>query len=92
MNQSIKKVVITGGSGYIGSHTAKVLKHAGYYVISVDLVNRPHTIPYVDQFILADYDSVRVYEMLIREKPDAIVHCANYLPMIIEFVLPIGVA
>ena len=79
VNQSTKKVVITGGSGYIGSHTAKVLTNAGYHVISVDRVTRPHTLPYVDEFLAADYDSEAVYEMIYSEKPDAIVHCANYL-------------
>lgn len=79
MNQSIRKVVITGGSGYIGSHTAKVLTRAGYYVISVDLVDRPHTRPYVAKFLNADYDSDAVYKMIAEEQPDAIVHCANHL-------------
>ena len=56
MNQNIKRVVITGAMGYIGSHTAKVFKQAGYHVIGVD---RTWTIneaaPFVDQMIIADY-------------------------------------
>ena len=36
MKQSRKKVIVTGGAGYIGSHTAVELHQAGYLPIIVD--------------------------------------------------------
>ena len=32
----MKKILITGGAGYIGSHTAVALVHAGYEPIVID--------------------------------------------------------
>jgi UDP-glucose-4-epimerase GalE len=74
---NIKKVVVTGGCGYIGSHIAKALKLQGYYVIIVDNVRRDHTLKYSDNFVIADYASEDTYTMLLKEQPDAIVHCAG---------------
>ena len=31
-----KKILVTGGTGYIGSHTTVELQNAGYEVISID--------------------------------------------------------
>ena len=31
-----RSVLVTGGAGYIGSHTAKALKRAGYRVVVFD--------------------------------------------------------
>ena len=35
-------ILVTGGAGYIGSHTAKVLLHRGYDVTVVDDLSRGH--------------------------------------------------
>lgn len=77
METNIKKVVVTGGCGYIGSHVAKALKLQGYYVIIVDNVKREHTLKYADSFVIADYSSEETFTMLSIENPDAIVHCAG---------------
>ena len=37
-----KKILVTGGAGYIGSHTVVDLIEAGYEVISVDNYSRSH--------------------------------------------------
>ncbi len=36
----MKKVVVTGGCGYIGSHTVVALMEKGYDVVSIDMLNR----------------------------------------------------
>lgn len=73
----IKKVVITGGCGYIGSHIAKALKLAGYQVTIIDWIRREHTLKYCDYFYNIDYGSDAMYYHLKYNPPDAIIHCAG---------------
>ena len=71
------KVLVTGATGYIGSHVCKFLKRNNCHVIGVDRVSRPHTIKHMDQLLVADYDSAETYETLKNEDIDVIVHCAG---------------
>lgn len=64
------KVVVTGASGYIGSHTCKVLKQQGYHVVGVDRNKPKHT--YYDKFVEANYESIQHHLLDI----DAVVHIA----------------
>lgn len=77
MRQNTKRVVVTGAMGYIGSHTAKVFKQAGYHVIGVD---RTCTIneaaPFMDQMLIADYTDAAATAAIINNA-DAIIHCAG---------------
>lgn len=73
----MKTVLITGAMGFIGSHTAKLFKQHGYYVIGVD---REETIPsaaqYLDQWLRGDYVSmtpIAVTENAVSN----IIHCAG---------------
>lgn len=72
-----KTVLITGSMGYIGSHTAKLFKEAGWTVIGVD---RAQTIPeaayYLDQFLMDDYVQITATAAQVNYA-DAIVHCAG---------------
>lgn len=72
-----KTVLVTGGTGYIGSHVAKKFKQEGWEVIVVDRERREHTLKYVDEFHQCDYDSDESYDLLFHGKVDAIVHCAG---------------
>lgn len=82
----MKKIMITGGAGYIGSHTAIELMKSGYEVIvfdnfcnsSPEAIKRVEklagaTVPYYEGDI-RDADTLsQVFE---KEKPDAVIHCA----------------
>ena len=81
-----KRILITGGTGYIGSHTAVELIHQGYEVIIVDdLTNSEHraiesiekitgTKPEFHQFDLRNFPSL---EKLFKDnKFDGIIHFA----------------
>lgn len=71
-----KTVVITGAMGFIGSHTCKVFKKAGYRVVGID---REYTIPtatkFVDAFLKDDYVNVAA-KIAVMENADAIIHLA----------------
>jgi UDP-glucose-4-epimerase GalE len=71
-------ILVTGATGYIGSHICKYLKHAGYAVVGVDLVRREHTLKHMDKFIQADYMSIECVQFLAEHAGIAsVVHCAG---------------
>jgi len=72
-----KRVIITGAMGFIGSHTAKIFKEAGYHVIGVD---HAQTIPqasiYIDQLFTDDFVKITAAAATVNDV-DAIIHCAG---------------
>lgn len=76
----MKTILVTGGAGYIGSHTADELSRNGYNVIILDNFSEGHRefaegykVCEVD---LADIDSIR--EVFVQNKIDAVVHFAAF--------------
>ena len=73
----MRRVIITGAMGFIGSHTAKIFKEAGWHVIGVDrMPTIPKAVEYLDQFLLDDFAQITPLSALISEA-EAIVHCAG---------------
>lgn len=70
-------VLVTGATGYIGSHVCKHLLKAGYRVVGVDRVEREHTLPYMTFLINDDYYSESVINFLKSESVDAVIHLAG---------------
>lgn len=72
-----KKIIITGATGFIGGHTAKVFKQAGYTVIGVDHAHTiPETAQYLDQLLVDDFVDVTA-TAANHNSVDAIIHCAG---------------
>ena len=71
------KVLVTGAAGYIGGQICIELKKKGYYVIGIDRRYRPHLNKFYDQFWQVDFCSDPSFNILDKEKPDAIIHCAG---------------
>ena len=72
-----KTIIITGAAGFIGGHTAKVFKQAGYRVIGVDQANTiPSTAQYLDQILFDDFVDFTALAADINNV-DAIIHCAG---------------
>ena len=82
------KILVTGGAGYIGSHTCVELLNEGYEVVVVDnLYNAsPKALDRVRQitgkdlkFYEADLlDQPAVDRIFEAEQPDAVIHFAGY--------------
>jgi len=74
----MQTVVVTGASGYVGGQTAIAFKDAGYRVVGIDCIDLPkHLNNFVDEFCLDDFDSEQAVDTLIKERPNAVVHCAG---------------
>lgn len=76
-----KRILVTGGAGYIGSNTTLQLLDAGYDVVVVDNLSRGHR-------EAVDAERLRVVDVLdteglvrvMNEKPcDAVIHFAAYI-------------
>lgn len=76
----MKKILVTGGAGYVGSHTAKMLKEKGYEPIVFDNLEYGHkyAVKWGD-FIEGDLNNYEdINNALKTVKPHGIVHCAAY--------------
>ena len=78
---SKKRILVTGGAGYIGSTTALLLIDSGYDVVVVDDLSRGHR-DNVDPRrlrVLNTLDTDAVTELLRAEPSDAVIHFAAYI-------------
>jgi len=72
----MRKALVTGGSGYLGSHLGKALKKAGYYTICFD-IQAPQNSTHWDLYQAGD---IRSYQDLVRVfafQPDIVFHLAG---------------
>ena len=73
-------VLVTGGAGYIGSHTCKALSHAGFKPITFDnLVYGHETAVKWGAFEKGDIlDTPRLSQVIATYKPFAVIHFAAF--------------
>src|SRR5215470_16213982 len=71
-------VFVTGGAGYIGSHTCKALRRAGFDPITFDNLARgnPESVKWGVLELGELTDKVRLRDALARYRPGAVVHLA----------------
>lgn len=73
-------ILVTGGAGYIGSHTVRALLGAGHQVVIVDNLSRGHkeSIPAGVPFYEMDITDPALGEVLDTYKIDGIMHFAAH--------------
>ncbi len=81
------KILVTGGAGYIGSHTVVELLEAGHEVVVIDNLSNAssRSLERVEQitgkkavFDEADIrDDIKLEVIFLQEKPDAVIHFAG---------------
>jgi UDP-glucose 4-epimerase len=72
-----KKILVTGGTGYVGSHVARAFKKEGYTVGVIDCVYREYALDDIETYCIDDYSSDRALGYMINFAPNIIVHCAG---------------
>ncbi len=76
-----KKVFITGGAGYIGSHVVKLLGKKGYEVLTFDNLSTGHREAVLyGKFVKGDLsDKNLLFKTLKDFNPDAVMHFAAFI-------------
>ncbi len=76
----MKAILVTGGAGYIGSHTCKALAQSGYLPVTLDNLSRGHESAVrwgpLERCDISDSDGVR--RIVKRYQPLAVMHFAAY--------------
>lgn len=74
------KLLVTGGAGYIGSHTVKALLAAGHEPVVLDNLSRGHVaaVPAGVAFINKDIADPNLAELLREEQIEGIMHFAAH--------------
>lgn len=73
----MRKALVTGGSGYLGSHLAKALKKAGYYTVCFD-IKTPQNDLYWDIYSPGDIRSHQdLSRVFVNWTPDVVFHLAG---------------
>jgi UDP-glucose 4-epimerase len=77
-----KKILVTGGAGYIGSFTVLALKRSGFEPIVLDSLETGHreAIPGIKLYVAnLQTDSDLLDKVFKKEKPEAVIHFAAYI-------------
>ena len=85
------KILVTGGAGYIGSHTCKLLAEHGYEPLTIDnLINGHKWAVKWGKLIFGDIcDSALLDTIFERHQPSAVIHFAGYIDARVSFKQPI---
>ena len=75
------RILVTGGAGYIGSHTCRVLCDKGYDVVVYDNLERGHkeSLPENVKLIVGDLSDTEKLNECFKDKIDGVIHFANYI-------------
>lgn len=80
MSQKKPTIFVTGGAGYVGSHTCKALAHAGYTPVVYDNLSRGTSSAVkwgpLEVGDISDRETLR--DALRRHRPDGVIHFAAY--------------
>lgn len=74
----MNKIIVTGGAGYIGSHTCKLLKQKGYDPITIDNLSTGHSsfVKWGELIKLDIKETDKLIDILKKINPAAIIHFA----------------
>ncbi len=77
----VAKILVTGGAGYIGSHTRHFLEQQGHSVVVLDNLSRGYAESVPAQILrkLDLNETEKVTELLRAEKIEAVIHFAAYI-------------
>lgn len=82
------KILVTGGSGFIGSHTVELLLNQGYKVINVDSLKSGSIVHPKAHFYKVNICSPQLAEVFEIEKPQYVIHLAAQISVQESFSNP----
>src|SRR3984957_13913272 len=76
-----RKILVTGGAGYIGSHTVQLLLEQGYDVAVVDNLSKGyrHNVPGGRLFEMNIADTKALTELMRQTRTEAVLHFAAFI-------------
>ncbi|MGO9011357.1 MAG: UDP-glucose 4-epimerase GalE [Bryobacteraceae bacterium] len=76
-----RKILVTGGAGYIGSHTVRLLLERGYDVAVVDNLSKGYrqNVPAGRLYEMDIADTAAIEELMRQLKTEAVVHFAAFI-------------
>jgi UDP-glucose-4-epimerase GalE len=76
-----RKILVTGGAGYIGSHTVRQLLREGYDVTVVDNLSKGHrhNVPAERLFEVDIADTESLIRLIRKRKCEAVIHFAAFI-------------
>ena len=74
--KNVKKILVCGAGGFIGSHLVKKLKNEGHWVRGVDLKYPDFSKTAADDFVIADLRKQKFYQKIFDTKFDEVYQLA----------------
>ncbi len=77
----LRRILVTGGAGYIGSHVVKALGEKGYTVLIYDNLSNGHRDAVLHgELVVGDLADTKLLDRTIKEfVPDAVMHFAAFI-------------
>ena len=74
-------ILVTGGAGYIGSHTVWQLRQEGFTAVVADDLSKGHSdcVPRGSLHVCSLFDRAQLAELMRVEKIDAVIHFAAFI-------------